>query len=228
MTIQAPAQKYRNGTNLYTGVVFLATCAFSILFVLSNYLNFNWLSPGFEATNPTVWGIVQRLFIFIPVALISLWRPRQIGFQVGKIKQHWRMLAIMLAANVAVMAAYRILAGATPYTDNSMLINEVITVPVVEEFMWRGVVFAALLVALRRVHPEAQAGILAAWFSGICFGLIHANNAFFGYPLAFVGLQTLNATIWGVVYGIARAKTGSVWPSFVFHAAMNLVVAVVL
>jgi len=33
-----------------------------------------------------------------------------------------------------------------------------------------------------------------------------------GVPLPFVAIQTLNATIWGVVYGYARARTESVYP----------------
>jgi membrane protease YdiL (CAAX protease family) len=103
----------------------------------------------------------------------------------------------------------------------------VITVPLVEEIMWRGIVFAVTLAALKRVLPEGRSGMLAAVFSGVCFGLLHSTNALFGYPLVFVALQTVNATVWGIVYGIARAKTGSVYPSIVLHAAMNLTVVLV-
>jgi membrane protease YdiL (CAAX protease family) len=100
-----------------------------------------------------------------------------------------------------------------------------VTVPLVEELVWRGIVFSVLLTILRKFLPESTSGTLAAVFSGVCFGLLHSTNALFGYPLAFVALQTLNATVWGVVYGIARAKTGSIYPSIMLHAAMNLAVA---
>jgi membrane protease YdiL (CAAX protease family) len=156
--------------------------------------------------------------------VISIWKPRQIGFQIGKTFQHIRMLLVMLVINVAVILGYRILAGGTPYTGIDMLFNEVITVPIVEEIVWRGIIFAGLLAILRRFLPEGSSGILAGVYSGICFGLLHSTNALFGYPIAFVALQTLNATIWGVVYGIARAKTDSVYPPILLHAAMNLAV----
>jgi membrane protease YdiL (CAAX protease family) len=45
-----------------------------------------------------------------------------------------------------------------------------------------------------------------------------------GVPVLFVLIQVLNAIIWGVVYGYARAATGSVYPPMLLHAAMNLVV----
>ena len=211
-------------TTLITGLIFLAAIAFSVLFLWVNTLNYNWLSPRFEPAGDTIWGIMQRLFILIPVALLSIWRHKEMGFQVGRTKEHWRMLALMLAANVGIVGGYVLLSGGTPYSGPGMLVNEVVTVPLAEELLWRGALFAGLLALLRRVHAEETAALLAGWFSGICFGLLHANNALYGYPLAFVALQTLNATVWGVVYGIARAKTGSIYPPLIFHAAMNLAV----
>lgn len=211
---------------IYAGLVLLAMIALSAVFAGINLANYNWLSPQFErAGTPTTWGIIQRLYLIIPATLFILWRPGQIGFQVGKIFQYWRMLLIMLVLNVGVIGGYLILTGATPYSGMEMLVNEVITVPLVEEIVWRGIVFAAVLAVLRRFLDAGTSGILAGVYSGICFGLLHASNALFGYPLAFVAIQTLNATVWGVMYGIARAKTGSIYPPIVLHAAMNLVAA---
>ncbi len=53
---------------------------------------------------------------------------------------------------------------------------------------------------------------------------MHAGNALAGVSIQFVAIQTLNAVIWGVVYGYARAKTESVYPSILSHAAINFVV----
>jgi uncharacterized protein len=226
MTATIRVTRKRNDQVLYAGLVFLAALAVSALLAWLNFANYNWLSPQFERTsNHTVWGIIQRLYLILPILVVSLWKPKEIGFQIGKIFQHWRMLLVMLVLNVAVVGGYRLLAGGTPYTGIDLLTNEVITVPLVEEIAWRGIFFAALLAVLRRFLPDETSGIAAAVISGICFGLLHSTNALFGYPLAFVALQTVNATVWGVVYGIARAKTGSVYPPILFHAAMNLVVA---
>jgi membrane protease YdiL (CAAX protease family) len=65
---------------------------------------------------------------------------------------------------------------------------------------------------------------LTAWLTGIAFGSLHAANALAGVPLQFVAIQTLSAIVWGVLYGYLRARTDSVLPSMLSHAAMNLVV----
>lgn len=215
----------RNRNMLWAGMVFLTCLAFSALFAWVNGMNYNWLSPLYERSlNHTTWGLLQRWYLILFALVISVWKPKQVGFQFGKITRHWKMLLIMLVLNVSVIGGYLLLTGATPYTGMDLLLNEVITVPLVEEIVWRGIVFAAMLAALQKVFPEDSSGTLTAWFSGICFGLLHATNALFGYPLAFVLLQTVNATLWGVVYGFARAKTASIYPPIVLHAAMNLVV----
>jgi membrane protease YdiL (CAAX protease family) len=173
----------------------------------------------------TIWGIVSRAHLLILGIALVLWRPRLFGFQIGKTRQHWRMLLIMLLVNCGVIAAYLWLTrSTTPYSGNHWLVTEVITVPVIEETFWRGFVFTALLLILGRLYAENTGRHLAVWFSGLAFGLLHAANVLAGVPFAFVAIQTLNATIWGVVYGYARAKTDSVYPAILLHAAMNLVV----
>jgi membrane protease YdiL (CAAX protease family) len=135
------------------------------------------------------------------------------------------MLLIMLLANCGVIAGYLWLTGGTtPYSGNQWFITEVIIVPLVEETFWRGIVFTILLLLFKKLYSENASSHLAAWSSGLAFGLLHANNLLAGVPLSFVAIQVLNATLWGVVYGYARAKTESVYPPIVLHAAMNLVV----
>ena len=60
--------------------------------------------------------------------------------------------------------------------------------------------------------------------SGLAFGLLHAANVLAGVPMKFVAIQTLNAVVWGLVYGYARSRTESIYPPMLLHAAMNLVV----
>ena len=226
MAIALPVERKSNKPFIYSGLVLLGALAFSAIFAWVNMANYNWLSPYFERNStPTVWGIIQRLYLIIPAIAITLWRPRQIGFQIGKTFQYWQMLSVMLVFNVVVIGGYLVLTGATPYSGANMVFNEVVTVPLVEEIVWRGIVYAAILAVLSKFLPQGTSAILAGVYSGICFGLLHSTNALFGYPLAFVAIQTLGATVWGVMYGIARAKTGSIYPPIVFHAAMNLVIA---
>lgn len=212
----------------YAGLVFLAALAFSALFAWVNYANYTWLSPLFERSlNPTTWGLLQRWYLIAITLAAALWKPKQVGFQIGTICRHWKMLLMMMAANVGTIAGYLLLTGATPYSGSDMLVNEVVIVPWVEEVFWRGIVFAAVAALLKKHFSDDLSAALAAVFSGVCFGLLHATNALFGYPLAFVLIQTLNATLWGLVYGFARARTGSIYPPIALHAAMNLMVVLI-
>ena len=93
--------------------------------------------------------------------------------------------------------------------------------PLVEELFWRGLVFSILLGALSTVFAVRASTNWAVWLSGIAFGLLHAGNALAGVPLQFVAIQTLSVVVWGVMYGYARARTGSVYPPLLLHGAMN-------
>ena len=90
--------------------------------------------------------------------------------------------------------------------------------------MWRGMVFTVLLLVLQKYYTAPATLHLVVWFSGLAFGLLHAANILAGVPAAFVAVQVINAVVWGVVYGYARAKTDSVYGPILLHAAMNLVV----
>ena len=148
-----------------------------------------------------------------------------VRLDLGQTAKHWRMLLVMLAVNCGVIGAYLWLTrSSTPYSGNQWLLTEAVTVPVVEEMIWRGLVFTALLLLSRKFFSESASQTLAIWLSGLSFGLVHAVNGLAGVPLAFVAVQTLNAMVWGVMYGYARSKTESLFPPMLLHAAMNLVV----
>jgi membrane protease YdiL (CAAX protease family) len=211
-------------------LIVLAFAAFIATFILVDnaYVPFadaRFPNVGTSAWLATQWGVVSRAHLLILIIPLVIWRPRLFGFQIGKIWQHWRMLLVMLLANCGIIAAYLWLTSSTtPYSGNQWLVTEAITVPLIEEIFWRGLVFTILLQALRRLYAENISNHLAVWLSGVAFGLLHANNLAAGVPIQFVAIQVLNATIWGVVYGYARAKSESIYPPILLHAAMNLVV----
>ena len=181
-----------------------------------------WEHPAWLAS---LWGVVSRLHLIILLVPLVIWKPRLMGFQIGKTWQHWRMLLFMLLANCGVIAAYLWLTSSTtPYSGNQWLVTEIIIVPIVEETFWRGLVFFLLLKVLSRFYSEKTSTVLTVLLSGLAFGLLHANNYFAGVPIQFIAIQVLNASIWGVMYGYARAKTDSIYPAMFLHAAMNFVV----
>ncbi len=211
-------------------LIVLAVAAFSALFVLLDnayyrFANARFPAVGESAEMATLWGLVSRAHVIVLAVPLVLWRPRWFGFQMGRSWLHWRMLLVMLLANCGVVGAFLWLAGAgTPYSGNQWLVTETVIVPLVEETVWRGLVFTVVLVLLEK-HYSARVSLhLTVWLTGLAFGLLHAANALAGVDTAFVLVQVLNAMIWGVVYGYARAKTDSVYPPMLLHAVMNLVV----
>jgi hypothetical protein len=166
------------GALRYTVLIAVTLLAFSAVFMVVDNAYFKYTyahfpNVGVSGWLATLWGIVSRLHLLALLIPLVLWRPRWMGFQIGKINQHWRMLIVMLLANCGLIAAYLWLNhSTTPYSADQWLLTEVVTVPVLEETFWRGLVFGLLLIAMRKFHPEAISNHLAVWFSGITFGLL--------------------------------------------------------
>lgn len=81
-----------------------------------------------------------------------------------------------------------------------------------EEFLFRGYVTQAILLALRRPWPTAL-------LSGLVFGAVHIPN---GWP------QAASAVVFGVVLAMVAMRTGGLSFTFGLHLANNLFAAVVL
>jgi membrane protease YdiL (CAAX protease family) len=210
--------------------IMLGLAAFGAPFVVIDQAYYTFASARFPPVGAstwlaTLWGLVSRAHLLAVLIPLAIWRPAWLGLRGFDLRRHGCMLLLMLAANVGVIAAYLWLTGSsTPYSANQWFLTEVVSVPLVEETFWRGIVFAVVLALSLRFYSEKTSLTLTVWSTGLVFGALHAANALAGVPLAFAALQALNAAVWGVVYGYARARTGSVYPPILLHAAMNLVV----
>lgn len=229
-SVSAPHASSRYKPFLSVFLILITLLAFCALFLIIDQAYFRFVSSFFPNVGTsfwlaTSWGIVSRAPWFLIVLVFAFLRPRLLGLQVGEIKSHWRFVLTIIVVNCAVVGTFLLLSGGgTPYSGNQWLFTEIVTVPWVEELFWRGLVFSLVFARLQKSLHRRLSLTLTVWLSGIAFGLLHAGNALAGVPLQFVALQTLNAVIWGIVYGYARAKTASVYPSILSHAAMNLVV----
>lgn len=204
----------------------LLALSFAALVVISDQLWLPWMKEVFPNATPNLWGLVSRAhMLLLGILIISIWRnPRLFGFQIGKMFESWRLILILLMLNCGIVGGYLAFSGSTPYSGNEWLLTETVWVPLVEELIWRGVVFTLLLIGLQKYYSKRTSTHLAIWIGGVVFGLLHGNNIFYGVPPAFVAIQVLNAVIWGVVYSFARARTESIYPPMLLHSAMNLMV----
>ncbi len=213
-----------------TLMIILGLSAFIFIFVTVDGAYFKFTDAHFPHVGTStllanLWGVVSRGYLLLLIIALAIWRPGLFRFHMGNIRKHWKMLLIMLIINCGIIVAYLLLTGSTtPYSGNQWLLTETVTVPLVEELTWRGLVYIALLQAFQTCYSEKTSSVLAIWFSGVAFGLMHANNLIAAVPLQFVAIQVINATVWGVAYGYARAKTDSIYPPILLHAAMNLMV----
>jgi membrane protease YdiL (CAAX protease family) len=204
----------------------LLALGFALLIVFADRFWLQWMAQLFPNAVPNWWGLVSRgHMLLLGLMVLVIWRnPGLFGFQIGKMFQSWKMLLILLVLNCGIVGGYLALSGGSPYSDNEWLLTETVWVPIIEELIWRGVVFTLLFTGLQKFYPERTSSTLAVWIGGVVFGLLHANNLLYGVPLVFVAVQTLNAVVWGVAYSYARAKTESIYPPILLHAAMNFIV----
>lgn len=84
------------------------------------------------------------------------------------------------------------------------LISVAVVAPIVEEFIFRGLVMNRL----SRVMP----GWLAVVLSAAVFGMCHGNLVWFCYAFAL-----------GAVFGFIDLRAGSIWPSILSHVLFNLI-----
>ena len=99
-------------------------------------------------------------------------------------------------------------AGALPI----FLIGVVIAAPLAEEFLFRGFLFAGLLSS--RLGPSG-----AIVLTALAWGCLHGQ-----YDL--YGMATVAVT--GILLGLVRWRTGSLWLCVVLHGLMNIVATVEL
>lgn len=80
----------------------------------------------------------------------------------------------------------------------------VLVAPVVEEFIFRGLIMTRL--------ARAMPGRLAAALSAAVFGACHGHPVWFAYAFAL-----------GVVFGLMDLRLGSIWPSILAHMVFNAI-----
>lgn len=148
---------------------------------------------------------------------LTLWAPRRFGWQWGRTRHEVRAVAGSVMAVVVVVAGYRLLVAAVPYSPT---FAEVVVVPLGEEALFRGFLLTTLLYAFEPRLGVASATRCAVAVSAVAFGVGHLGNL--GYvSTGFVLVQAVAATAMGVLAGWLRVRTDSLAGPVLVHAAMN-------
>ena len=170
-----------------------------------------------------IWaGVLFSGFLLLLGLVVAVWRPREVGFQVGSAVTKLRTTIAVTVALASALALALSLMPPTPYSESDWIF-EVVAVPISEELFFRGAVLAGLVWMLGKAHSRMRATRLAFVFGGIAFGVAHLSNLTIA-PGSFVIPQAIFAVLLGTVAGYLRTTTDSIFPAIFLHAVVNGVV----
>lgn len=157
----------------------------------------------------------------VGVTLCAL-SPRRHGLALGRTREHMTLVSLTILALAVVVGAFRTTGATAPYDAT---VAEFVLVPVGEELLFRGFLLGTLLELFRRRHVGDHSAVWAVLISAVAFGVGHLGNL--GYvDTAFVILQVVVASVFGLVAGHVRVRTDSVAGPVLMHATMNVLAVV--
>lgn len=169
--------------------------------------------------NLTLFSALSGLFTIGVVLLFYLARHKTLGDSLWLRRVEGRGLlsgaalapALYLAVTLVLMAlpeawmeSYAEASSSVSSGDLVSIIAVVLVAPVVEEFIFRGLMMTRL--------AQAMPGWLAAALSAAIFGVCHGHPVWFAYTFVL-----------GLAFGLMDLRLGSIWPSILAHMAFNAI-----
>lgn len=157
--------------------------------------------------------VTEVLFAAVLVARARWWTREQVGLTRPVIRPHRTVLAVL-----AVVAVSPLVAGVRAPADGLLvLVVGYALTGFTEELLWRGMV----------QHELTPLGpVRAVLVTAALFGASHLANVFFRDSVGLVLAQAWGAFCFGIAYGAARRRIGSIVPLMVLHAVIDLAAAV--
>jgi membrane protease YdiL (CAAX protease family) len=207
---------------------------------------FVFSKPLFAIGSMVIWEASLILFLYVTIAVLPnapFWRSlgwRKINpLDAQHPRNPWRYLLSGCALSICVF----IVTAKTKAPDNApieelfkhrstmflFMAMAVFFAPLVEETLFRGYLFpllarfsSSLACFLGADSGDAvRRGITASIvLTGMLFGLVH------GYQLGWSRSLVLILTIVGIIFTYVRARTGSVYASFLLHLGYNTTIAI--
>jgi uncharacterized protein len=165
-------------------------------------------------------GVALNLVAALAVLAFAtrLFRWRDLGFTAPD----WGALARVMWFPILTLAPFPILAwgiGLPPSRAMAFLALNTTLIALSEEWMFRGILFRALCSRFR-LWP-------AILLSSALFGAFHVLNAFALGDLRLALAQSVAAMMTGLLLVALMLRTGSIWPSVVYHMVWNFGVLLV-
>jgi len=153
------------------------------------------------------WNIVAAIVLLAVVTSVMKWndlafvRPSP----PGALRVLWfpALYLVLFAISVAVL-------GLPPASAILFVLLNTMLVGLSEEFMFRGVIFRALLSRFR-IWPAIIA-------TSLLFGGVHVLNVFVTGQFGEAALQAIAASLSGFAFIALLIRTGSIWVPIVYHA----------
>lgn len=220
----------------HTKILAKATLLFLFYYIFSGLINVvislileNFIGVKFESLTP----VFTTLVIFILLFIFYRKRLDYLCQNVNGVKIKYIVLIIFIGIlyGVFVDSIYMLphIVGELNFSDinnihNSNLnlyyklayaVNLVVLVPIVEEIIFRGIMF-------KKLNTLSPFWIIL--FSSFLFSLVHIN------PFNIRGsiLQVVSALIFGIIAGIIYNKTHNILTVIIFHASGNLISYLIL
>lgn len=191
--------------------------------VLTAAMTFHWIPVHW-------WHHVGHLFGRLPepwpyrlsslslAVLLTIWAPRTFGLIWARTWTAHRMVTIVGGGMVAV-AIVGMLFIRVPFYGGSSAIF--LCVPLAEELLFRGFLFAVLDDAFPRKWSFGRLRLsIAIVVTAFAFGLWHLGGLRMPTD-GFIMFQVIYATIAGLLLAIMRENTGSIWAPWVVHFVVN-------
>jgi membrane protease YdiL (CAAX protease family) len=150
--------------------------------------------------------------------LLTVWAPRTFGLTCART---WatRRVVVIVGGGMTAVAIVGMLFIRVPFYGGSSAMY--LCVPLMEELLFRGFLFAVLDDAFPRKWNVGRFRISSATvITAIAFGLWHLGGLRVP-PNGFILFQVIYTTIAGLLFGIMREKTGSIWAPWSVHFVIN-------
>ncbi|MDP1793635.1 MAG: CPBP family intramembrane metalloprotease [Acidimicrobiales bacterium] len=162
-----------------------------------------------------LFGVVLAAVLTASISPLSVWRPT-----VGALGR--RRFAAIVAAWAAVCALF----NATLNTESPPVAEEVLGSVfgwlLIEEFVFRGALFDLVDQRWPAGNSWRDPAVLG---TAVLFALAHFQYDDFDLGLGW--FTVLYAMPTGVLFGYARRRSGSIWPSVALHGVANVVTQIV-